>query len=143
MSMKRPVGFLLLVVGLLALFFETQIAVSSLFATWVLIWFVVSTTGGGSLLMGGLGLKTSLKSLLVALAFLLPFSLIFSILLRAPVPPLRWQCRSHLSAFYFTFIGTNVRHNNCVSLKMNTCKNKKKKGGHRISIRFSCLGLGQ
>ncbi len=87
MSMKRPVGFLLLVVGLLALFFETQIAVSSLFATWVLIWFVVSTTGVGSLLMGGLGLKTSLKSLLVALAFLLPFSLIFSILLRAPVPP--------------------------------------------------------
>ena len=88
MSMKKPVGFLLIVVGLLALFLVTPIAVLSLFATWVLIWFVVSTIGVGSLLMGGLGLKTSLKSLLVALAFLLPFSLIFSILLRTPAPPI-------------------------------------------------------
>jgi len=88
MSMKKPVGFLLIVVGLLTLFFVTPIAVLSSFATWVLIWFVVSTIAVGSLLMGGLGLKTSLKSLLVALAFLLPLSLIFFILLRAPAPPI-------------------------------------------------------
>jgi hypothetical protein len=79
-SLKRVFGFLLAVAGLLILYLAIPITASyGLFASWLLAWFSVSTIGVGALLLGGLDLKRSLRSLLIALAILLPWSAIFFI----------------------------------------------------------------
>jgi len=79
-SLKRLLGFLLIVAGLLIFYLAIPITASyGLFASWLLAWFMVSTIGVGALLLVGLDLKRSLRSLLIALAILLPWSAIFFI----------------------------------------------------------------
>lgn len=77
---QRAVGLLLIVIGFPTLYFVTPIVLSvSLLATWILVWFIVSTVGLGAFFISGLELRYSLKSLLIALAILLLWSIIFFI----------------------------------------------------------------
>jgi len=77
-SLKRVFGFLLIAAGLLILFLAIPITASyGLLASWLLTWFILSTIGVGALLLVGLDFRHSLRSLLIALAILLPWSAIF------------------------------------------------------------------
>lgn len=79
-SLKRLLGFSLMVAGLFILYLAIPIAASSgLFASWLLSWFIVSIIGVGAFLLGGLDMKHSLRSLLIAFAILIPWSGIFFI----------------------------------------------------------------
>jgi len=62
------------------LYLGTPITASlGLLASWFLAWFIVTTIGLGGFLLVGLDLRRSLRSLLIALAILLPWSAIFFI----------------------------------------------------------------
>lgn len=82
-ALRKATGVALVAVGLLVFYVGTPILVEfGLFATWLFIWLFLAIFGITGLSILGLRVKTIAKSLLVAYAFVLPWSLIFFI----PVP---------------------------------------------------------
>ena len=79
--LKRSVGFSLMVVGLLLFYLFTPTAVSSdlIIITLTFSWLIVILLGFGSSLLFDLGLKYSLKVLVLVFAFMIPWSIIFYI----------------------------------------------------------------
>jgi len=79
--LKRLVGLLLIVSGVLLFYLLTPTAVSSdlIIIPLVTVWLIVSIIGFGSSLLFNLELKYSLKMLALVFAFGIPWSLIFYI----------------------------------------------------------------
>jgi hypothetical protein len=77
-SLTRAVGFLLLVTGLMLLGILFPLLIQQgVFGLWIFMSIVMGCIGLGSLLFVGVRFGHALKSLLIALAFLLPWCGIF------------------------------------------------------------------
>ncbi len=75
---RRSIGFSFIVIGLILFWVLPPLLVQQgMFGLWVFIWLAVGCVGLGVLLLLRVGLRHAVKSLLIVLALLVPWSAIF------------------------------------------------------------------